>query len=122
MNKENEVRTGNIVISGEVVSKIIKTAALETEGVAYISCPATAIRGMLSKKSVKGVGFRTENDSIEASVGIAVCSGYDAVEIAHRVQSKVSDNIESMTGYRCANVDVDVIDIVVKDNTITEVE
>ncbi len=122
MNKENDLSESNVVISSEVVSKIIKTAALEVDGVAYISGVNSAIKGVLSKKSVKGVSFKADEESIKPHVGIAVYSGSNAIEVARKVQSKIKDNIESMTGYECADVDVDVIDIVVKENKDTEVE
>lgn len=122
MNKENKINEGNVVISNEVVSKIIKTAALEAEGVAYISGVTPAIKGVLSKKSIKGVSFQAYEESIKAHVGIAVYSGFNAIEVARKVQNKIKDNIESMTGYVCSGMDVDVIDIVVKENMNTEVE
>ncbi len=122
MNKENDINESNVVISSEVVSKIIKTAALEADGVAYISGVTSAIKGVLSKKTVKGVSFKADDESIKPHVGIAVYSGCNAIDIAQKVQSRIKDNIESMTGYECSNVDVDVIDIVVKENNDTEVE
>ncbi len=122
MDKEKEASKSNVVISSEVVSKIIKTSALETEGVAYVSSQAPDIRNVLNKRAVKGVSLKTEGESLDVNVGLAVYSGYNAVEIAEKVQNKIRDNIDSMTGLDCASVNIEIIDIVPKETSEAEVE
>ncbi len=122
MANENEASKSNVVISSEVVSKIIKTSALETEGVAYVSNQAPAIRNVLGKKVAKGAGLKTEGESLDVNVGLAVYSGYDVVEVSKKVQGKIRDNIDSMTGIDCVSVNIDVTDIVLKERAEAEVE
>lgn len=122
MGKESEAGRSNVVISSEVISKIIKTSALETEGVAYVSDQSPAIKNVLGKKSVKGVSLKTEGENLDVNVGLAVYSGYNAEETAKKVQNKIKDNIDSMTGLDCAGVNIEIIDIVLKENSEAEVE
>lgn len=120
MLKENLINKGNVVISDDVISTIIKTAALEVEGVAEIASNISKFKEVLNKKEFKGISFNNNEDGLSVSISLALYYGQNIIELSKRVQSKVKEAIENMTGASCANVDINVMDIIIKDSVVVK--
>lgn len=53
-----------------------------------------------------------EKDGIYADVSVIVKYGYNVPELAYRIQQSVKQNVENMTKYKVAKVDVHIQDVV----------
>ena len=111
-NKEyisNELDHGTVYINEEVFATIAATAIRDVEGVVGLSGNlGDDVKGMLSKKSSKGVRIVLGEDSVEVECSLVVLYGHPVVEIAKNVQTNVVSAIESMTGLKVKSVDVNV--------------
>lgn len=100
--------SGVVQIADDVVATIVGLAATEVEGVAAMYGNLTnEIVGKLGAKNLsKGVKVVVENGEVYAELAIIVEYGFDVVEIAKSVQSKVKVAIENMTGLNVSAVNV----------------
>lgn len=118
MNKEPEIRNtykihengkiGEVQIADEVVAVIAGLAATEVKGVAATSGNVTnEIAGMLGKKNLsKGVKVTVNEDTVTVDMALTLEYGYGIREIAGKVQEKVKNAIENMTGLTVRDVNI----------------
>ena len=104
---------GSINISEEVVSAIVRAAAVEVDGVASLSTTAgTELAELLGLKTIpKGVSIRFENNQIVTDIIINVTYGSNVVSVARTVQAAVKSVIQDTTGFVNAEVNVHVAGI-----------
>ena len=114
MDKKTGIR--NIQISDEVVSKIASTAALEVEGVSSAAGKATSgISEFLGVKNQSKVAkVIRENGETTVDIDIAVDADVRIHEIAAEVQNRVKTAVETMTGIKVIEVNVNVLSLTVK--------
>ena len=98
---------GNVMISEDVVATIVEHTLTEVEGV---------VKGgaeVVGKKSW-GKGMRiaiAEDNSVTIGCNVIVNYGQSVVEIAQSVQAAVTNAVESVTGVKVAEVNVNVCGI-----------
>ena len=108
-------RIGEVQIADDVVAMIAELAALEVEGVASMAGNAT--NELLSKVGVKGMhkGARVEVldriVSIELSVNLKY--GYNIPTVSGKIQEKVKNAIETMTGLTVADVNIRIVGVAI---------
>ena len=114
MDKKTGIR--NIQISDEVVAKIASTAALEVEGVSSAAGKATnSINELLGVKNQSKVAkVVRENGETIVDLDIAVDADARIHEIAAEVQVRVKNAVETMTGLKVIEVNVNVLSLTVK--------
>ena len=101
---------GNVMISEDVVATIVEHTLTEVEGV---------VKGgaeVVGKKSW-GKGMRiaiAEDNSLSIGCNVVVSYGQSVVEVAQAVQSAVTNAVESVTGVKVTDVNVNVCGIVRK--------
>lgn len=102
---------GDIRIADEVICIVASLAAQEVPGVVSMSGGLTdGINHFLGKENAsKGVKLKFEGRTVNANVYINIEYGCSIPEIALKVQEKVKDAIEAMTGY-----DVQFVDVIVE--------
>ncbi len=122
MNEEQIANSPDIIISDDVIEKIAKTAALEVDGVVAVTTSLrTDLIDKISKKNHnRGVSIVKENNDISITVSIVVYYDYNMKEVASKIQNKVADAIEAMTGHNCQIVNINVIGIEINENTTGE--
>ncbi len=98
-----ENKSGKVVYNAGIVRGIVALAINEVEGAQPLS----------GKKS--GISLYIEKDGIYADVSVIVDYGYDVPELAYRIQRSIKQNVENMTKYKVAKVDVHVQDVVFSD-------
>ena len=114
---ENEVQKkpgveeiGTVRIADDVVSTIIAYAAKEVEGVAGL-----AGNGFLKKAGMKrpamGVKVEMENGNVKADLSLTMEYGYNIPATCSKVQTRVRQAVESMTGLRVEDVNVRIAGI-----------
>ena len=101
---------GKISYNAGIVSGIVNLAVSEVEGVHMHS----------GKK--KGLRLYFEKDGIYADVSVIVKYGYNVPELAYRIQQSVKQNVENMTRYWVAKVDVHIQDVVFSDAPVPAAE
>lgn len=104
---------GSIQISDDVIATIAHTAMLEVEGTYDYSTLAGDIIEKFFKKNFKGISLSIENKNISISMNLVVKLNYKINDVAKKVQDKVKNAIEMMTGFNviCVNINVIGVDI-----------
>ena len=90
---------GKVSYNSGIVGKIISLAVAEIEGVE-----------MLANKK-RGLKLYFEKDGVYADISVRVDYGYNVPEVAFKIQQSVKHNVEAMTKYKVAKVDVYVVDV-----------
>ena len=99
---QNDASKGEIKIADEVVAIIAALAATEVEGVASMA-------GKLGMKNLsKGVKVDVLEGIVTVSLALNLKYNYSIVEVSARVQEKVKNAIENMTGLEVADVNIKV--------------
>ena len=122
MNNEQNTNSADIVISDDVIEKIAKTATLEVDGVVAVTTSLkTDLIDKISKKNHnRGVNIVKDDNDISITVSVVIYYDYNINEVASKIQDKVTDAIEAMTGHNCPIVSINVIGIETKESTTGE--
>lgn len=103
---------GGVVISEDVIAKMVSTAALEVEGVAGVVPTTANIKGFFRKdKASKGVSITANEDQTNIDVYISVNSGSKVKEVCEQVQKNVKQTVQNLTGRPVSKVNVCLVDI-----------
>ena len=94
-----EGQKGKVSYNPGIVSGIIHLAVSEVEGVTLLG----------GKK--KGLKVYFEKGGIYADISVIVDYGYNVPEVAFKIQQTVKHNVEAMTSYKVAKVDVYVVGV-----------
>ena len=107
---QNDASKGEIKIADEVVAIIAALAATEVEGVASMAGNITnELIGKLGMKNLsKGVMVDVLEGIVTVSLALNLKYNYSIVEVSARVQEKVKNAIENMTGLEVADVNIKV--------------
>ncbi len=104
---------GDIKISNEVVGTIASLAAGDVEGIVSL-VSKFSLGEMLGRKDAdRGVVVTIENTRVQVHVEVNVQYGVNIYDVCHRLQRKIKDSVEEMTGLVVDRVNVDVRGIVV---------
>ena len=105
---QNDASKGEIKIADEVVAIIAALAATEVEGVASMAGNITnELIGKLGMKNLsKGVKVDVLEGIVTVSLALNLKYNYSIVEVSARVQEKVKNAIENMTGLTVADVNI----------------
>ena len=90
---------GKVSYNSGIVGKIISLAVAGIEGVE-----------MLANKK-RGLKLYFEKDGVYADISVRVDYGYNVPEVAFKIQQSVKHNVEDMTKYKVAKVEVYVVDV-----------
>ena len=107
---QNDASKGEIKIADEVVAIIAALAATGVEGVASMAGNITnELIGKLGMKNLsKGVKVDVLEGIVTVSLALNLKYNYSIVEVSARVQEKVKNAIENMTGLEVADVNIKV--------------
>ena len=105
---QNDASLGEVKIADEVVAIIAALAATEVEGVASMAGNITnELIGKLGMKNLsKGVKVDVLEGIVTVSLALNLKYNYSIVEVSARVQEKVKNAIENMTGLEVSIVNV----------------
>lgn len=104
---------GTVKIADDVVAIIAGLAATEVKGVASMAgnIPNELIEKLGMKKLSKGVKVDVTDDRVNVELVVNMEYGYGIPETTEKVQKKVKDAIENMTGLHVEEVNVRVAGI-----------
>ena len=105
---------GTINISEDVITSLVKSALLETEGVADLANASGAEIAELTgyKTNVRGVKIRYQEERLIVDAVITVSYGNNIIDVARKAQEAVLTAVQSSTGFDAAEVNVHVTGIV----------
>ena len=92
-------RSGKVVYNAGIVYNIVALAVEEVEG-------AKPLQG-----NKNGISLYIEKEGIYVDVDVIVKYGYHVPDLAYRIQQSIKQNVENMTDYKVAEVDVHVRDV-----------
>ena len=107
---QNEASLGEVKIADEVVAIIAALAATEVEGVASMAGNITnEVIGKLGIKNLsKGVKVDVLEGVVTVSLALNIKYNYSIVDVTGKVQEKVKNAVENMTGLGVADVNIKV--------------
>ncbi len=105
--------TGDVKIAEDVVAIIAGLAATEVEGVSSMAGNITnEIVAKLGMKNLsKGIQIEIMDNEIKIDVAINIAYGYAIPEVSEKVQEKVRNAIETMTGANVCAVNVRIASV-----------
>lgn len=107
---QNDSSMGEVKIADEVVAIIAALAATEVEGVASMAGNIT--NELVSKLGMKNLSKGVKVDVLEGVVTVSLTLNlkynYSIMEISSKVQDKVKNAVENMTGLEVADVNIKV--------------
>ena len=107
---QNEASLGEVKIADEVVAIIAALAATEVDGVASMAGNITnEVIGKLGIKNLsKGVKVDVLKGVVTVSLALNIKYNYSIVDVTGKVQEKVKNAVENMTGLEVADVNIKV--------------
>lgn len=107
---QNEASLGEVKIADEVVAIIAALAATEVEGVASMAGNITnEVIGKLGIRNLsKGVKVDVLEGVVTVSLALNIKYNYSIVDVTGKVQEKVKNAVENMTGLEVADVNIKV--------------
>lgn len=113
--KNSDTVGGSLQISVEVIAKITRLAAQETEGVRAVSCGNSPVRGIFAKVNLqqKPVDVELTEEVAVITVSILVQYGYRIPVVSEALQKNVKAAVQNMTGITVSKVNVIVTGVAV---------
>ena len=107
---------GTVMISEDVITTIVAHTIEEVEGVAGLSTkPGADIADLIGKNWGKGIKITiTEDNALIVDCNVVIYYGNSVVNVAQDIQSGVASALESVTGVKVVEVNVNVCGIVRK--------
>ena len=107
---QNDASLGEVTIADEVVAIIAALAATEVDGVASMAGNITnEVIGKLGIKNLsKGVKVDVLEGVVTVSLALNLKYNYSIIDVTARVQEKVKNAVENMTGLEVADVNIKV--------------
>ena len=107
---QNDASLAEVKIADEVVAIIAALAATEVEGVASMAGNITnEVIGKLGIKNLsKGVKVDVLEGVVTVSLALNLKYNYNIMDVTGKVQEKVKNAVENMTGLEVADVNIKV--------------
>lgn len=108
---------GSVKIADDVVGMIAALAATEVEGVHGMAGNVTAeILDRVGVKALnKGAKVEVKGKNVKAFVSVVMEYGFNIPSTCQKIQDRVKNAIENMTGLNVADVDVRIAGIILPD-------
>lgn len=109
---------GEVQIADEVIAIIAGLAATEVEGVSSMAGNITnELIAKLGKKNLsKGITVEVCENTVSVILALNLEYGYNVMDVSEKVQEKVKNTIENMTGLKVADVNIRIAGINVEKN------
>lgn len=106
---------GDIQIADEVIAIIAGLAATEVDGVAkmYGNITNELVSKLGMKNLSKGVKVFVSPDNVKVDLSLELKYGYSVLDVSKKVQDKVKQAIETMTGLEVSEVRVRIAGVAI---------
>ena len=115
---ENGEEFGTVKIANDVVSMIAGLAATEIDGVSgIVGHTANELMSKVGmKKQIKGVKVDIIEKTVSVEIAVYLNYGFNIPTTCKKVQEKVKNAIETMTGLEVADVNIRIVGINMAEN------
>ena len=109
----NNEELGTVKIANDVVAMIAGLAATEVDGVgAMVGNITNELMGKVGmKKQTKGVKIDILDGNVSVELAVILEYGYNIPTTCNKVQEKVKNAIETMTGFKVSDVNIRIVGI-----------
>ena len=110
----DDSQNGTVVISDHVICTIAGLAAMEVEGIASMKGDIAAnqiTRSAMNNLSKCVMILMNEDNSISVQMVLNIRYGFSLPDTTKKVQERVKDTLESMTGLTVASVNISISDV-----------
>lgn len=110
---QDDESIGSVQIADEVVAMIASLAATEVEGVSSMAGNITneLISRVGVKSLTKGVKVQVTGSNVRVDLTLSLEYGYNIPGTSSRVQEKVKNAIENMTGLTVTDVNIRIVNV-----------
>ncbi len=107
-NREHDIDVGTVKIADDVVAMIAGYAAQEVDGVAEMAGTSTQrfFGKSAPKRPTQGVRVEVADGQVRADLAVIMDYGFNIPATSSKVQARVKQAIENMTGLSVADVNV----------------
>lgn len=115
--KDNSMQSsekyGTVKIANDVVAMIAGLAATEVEGVSAMvgNIPNELMGKVGMKKQTKGVKVNILDGTVSVELAVTLEYGFNIPTTCNRVQEKVKNAIETMTGFSVSDVNIRIVGV-----------
>ncbi len=111
--KGNSEKFGTVKIANDVVAMIAGLAATEVDGVgAMVGNITNELMGKVGmKKQTKGVKVDILDSTVSVELAVTLEYGFNIPNTCNKVQEKVKNAIETMTGFSVSDVNIRIVGI-----------
>lgn len=111
--KIRDDKLGQVKIADEVVAIIAGLAATEVEGVSSMAGNITneLVSKLGMKNLSKGIRVEVGTGVVHVKVALNIAYGYAIPDVSSKVQERVKNAVENMTGLEVAGVDVRIASV-----------
>ncbi|MGN1023775.1 MAG: Asp23/Gls24 family envelope stress response protein [Lachnospiraceae bacterium] len=112
-NREHDIDIGTVRIADDVVAMIAGYAAQEVDGVAEMAGNSTQrfFGKSAPKRPTQGVRVEVADGQVRADLSVIMDYGFNIPATSSKVQARVKQAIENMTGLSVADVNVRIAGI-----------
>ncbi len=111
VSENKEVQS--LKILEDVIYKIVEIAAADVEGVCgFVKSKVDFVRLFIGSKQQSMIDIKVSGGSAEISLGINVSGNCKVKSVAEKVQQRVKDDVQNMTGIAVTKVNVFVYGII----------
>lgn len=109
----NNEEFGTVKIANDVVAMIAGLAATEVDGVsAMVGNITNELMGKVGmKKQTKGVKIDILDGNVSVELAVTLEYGFNIPTTCNKVQEKVKNAIETMTGFKVSDVNIRIVGI-----------
>lgn len=122
--KDNSMQSsekyGTVKIANDVVAMIAGLAATEVEGVSAMvgNIPNELMGKVGMKKQTKGVKINILDGTVSVELAVTLEYGFNIPTTCNRVQEKVKNAIETMTGFSVSDVNIRIVGVKMAEDKI----
>ena len=111
-------KSGEVHVAGEVVAIIAGLAATEVEGVSSMAGNITneLVSKLGMKNLSKGVKVSIVESNVEVDIALNIAYGYSIPEVSGKVQERVKNAIENMTGLEVTEINIRIASVDMENN------
>ena len=109
-----ETSTG-VVVSEDVIEKVVSIAALEVPGVSAVPSNKD-LKGIWANKSTKPVKAKIGDGVVEIDVNIKLKAGRKIDQVCEEIQNNIKVSVQNITNYALSKINIHVIDIDIEEN------
>ena len=106
----DQKRDQNVVLSDDVVAKIVTLATLDVDGVCAMA-PSPEMKSLLKSGDARCVRVKRQDGALAIDVFVKLNMGVKVASVCERIQQAIKKSVQNMTGSAVTQVNVHVVDI-----------